>query len=302
MRAYLGTRGSALALAQADAAARAAGGAGVLCEIIPVRTHGDRHPDRPSSELGIGAFVKELEGALIERRIDLAVHSAKDLPGETTPGVRMAAFLPREDPFDVLVTRDGCGLEALPAGATVGTDSPRRKAFVLAARPDLVVTGMRGNVDTRLRKLDRGEVDALILAAAGLARLGLLSRSHRRIDRSLMLPAVGQGAVVIQCREGDNALIDRFSTVDHHPTRTAVVAERSMLEALGGGCQRPIAALAAYGPGEIEIEGAVLDPVGTRVLRESASGPADDPRGLGARLAEILLARGAALLLEGARR
>lgn len=302
MRARLGTRGSALALAQAAAAAGAVAAAGLECEIVSIRTHGDRHPDRPASLLGIGAFVKELEGALIDRRIDLAVHSAKDLPGGETAGVTMAAFLPREDPLDVIVTRSGCGLLALPADATVGTDSPRRRAFLLAARPDLRVASIRGNVGTRLRKLESGEVDAIVLAAAGLARLGLRMSTCERLDPSVMLPAVGQGAVVIQCRVEDSALLDLLGAVDHHATRTAVVAERSLLEALGGGCQRPIAALAICGPGALEIEGAVLDPDGTCVVRDSASGPTDDPRGLGAQLAGSLVAQGAGRLLEGATR
>lgn len=297
MNLRIATRGSPLALAQTAQVTAALERLGIICEIVTIRTQGDRHPTRPTVALGIGAFVKDLEVALLEGRVDLAVHSAKDLPGQSTDGVVLAAFLPREDPGDVLITRDGCGLEGLPGGASVGTDSPRRQAFLLAARPDLVVRGIRGNVDTRLRKLQNGEVDALILAAAGLARLGLAGRATERLDPSVMLPAVGQGAVVVQAAADAENLRGRLAVLDHTPTRAAVEAERAFMAALGGGCQRPIAALATTTTDRLTLDGAVLDARGTQMVRDQAEGSIADPAGLGERLAARLLAIGAEQLL-----
>jgi hydroxymethylbilane synthase len=293
----VGTRGSALALAQAGLVTAALERLGMTCEVVTVHTRGDRHPTQPTAALGVGAFVKDLETALLDGRIDLAVHSAKDLPGEATDGVVLAAFLPREDPADVLITRDGAGLRTLAAGAVVGTDSPRRQAFLLAARPDLVAQGIRGNVDTRLRKLQAGEVDGLVLAAAGLARLGLTDRIVERLDSSVMLPAVGQGAVAVQTRIDAVDLRHRLLALDHGPTRSAVEAERAFLATLGGGCERPIAALGAVDGESLILDGAVLDPAGTQVVRDRAGGLITDPTGLGAALAVRLLAMGAERLL-----
>ncbi|MCL6553734.1 MAG: hydroxymethylbilane synthase, partial [Firmicutes bacterium] len=199
----VGTRGSALALAMTAKVLAALREVGLDGEPVTIRTRGDAHPDRPTRALGPGAFVKELEDALADGRIDLAVHSAKDLHSQTTPGLVVAAFLAREDPRDALVTQNGLGLHALPPGARVGTDSPRRRAFLLAVRADLDVRGIRGNVDTRLRKLDAGEVDALVLAVAGLQRLGLADRIAEVLEPDVMLPAVGQGVVAIQARATD---------------------------------------------------------------------------------------------------
>ncbi len=297
MSVRVGTRGSALALAQAGLVTAALERLGMTCEVVTVHTRGDRHPTQPTAALGVGAFVKDLETALLDGRIDLAVHSAKDLPGEATDGVVLAAFLPREDPADVLITRDGAGLRTLAAGAVVGTDSPRRQAFLLAARPDLVAQGIRGNVDTRLRKLQAGEVDGLVLAAAGLARLGLTDRIVERLDSSVMLPAVGQGAVAVQTRIDAVDLRHRLLALDHGPTRSAVEAERAFLATLGGGCERPIAALGAVDGESLILDGAVLDPAGTQVVRDRAGGLITDPTGLGAALAVRLLAMGAERLL-----
>ncbi|MDR7417986.1 MAG: hydroxymethylbilane synthase [Armatimonadota bacterium] len=293
----VGTRGSALALAQAGLVTARLAHLGLQSEIVTIRTPGDRHPRQPTVALGVGAFVKDLEIALRDGRIDLAVHSAKDLPSTGSDGLVLAAFLEREDPRDVLVTRDRSGLDALPAGAVVGTDSPRRRAFLLAARRDLTVTGMRGNVDTRLRKLAAGTVDALVLAAAGLARLGLADRAAERLAPSVMLPAVGQGAVVVQTCVDAVDLGQRLRRIDHVPTRVAVEAERAFLAALGGGCQRPIAALGTCADDRLSLDGAVLDPAGTQVIRAKIDGPCDDAEGMGRTLAARLLALGAERLL-----
>lgn len=301
MTLRIGTRGSALALAQTAVMAQAMEEIGLRGEVVTIRTHGDLHPDRPAAALGVGAFVKELEAALLEGRIDLAVHSAKDLPSEAAPGLVLAAFLLREDPRDALVTRDGCGLRGLAPGAVVGTDSPRRRAFLLAARPDLSVRGVRGNVDTRMRKLHTGLVDALVLAAAGLARLGLADRAAERFDPTVMLPAVGQGAVVAQTRADAGDLRARLAALDHAPTRAAIEAERAFLTALGGGCQRAIAALGTCSGGRLRLEGAVLDRTGTRMVRAQIEGEITRPANLGTGLAARLLTMGADALLEVAR-
>jgi hydroxymethylbilane synthase len=293
----VGTRGSTLALAQTALVTSALERLGMTCEVVPIRTQGDRHPNHPTLALGVGAFVKDLESALLDGRIDVAVHSAKDLPSGLTEGVALAAFLPREDPRDVLVTRDGSGLRTLAPGAMVGTDSPRRRAFLLAARPDLVVCGIRGNVDTRLRKLEAGQVDGLLLAAAGLVRLGLGHRVAEYLDPAIMVPAVGQGAVIAQARVDAESLCERLAAADHAATRAAVEAERAFLAALGGGCQRPIAALGTCDGDRLLLDGAVLDPAGTQIVRDRAEGPAQAPAPLGTQLAARLLAKGAARLL-----
>ncbi len=300
MRLRIGTRGSTLARAQTALVAAALEGSGMSCEMVTIRTQGDQHPDRPAVSLGVGAFVREIEAALLEGRVDVAVHSAKDLPGESTDGLMLAAFMPREDPRDALVTRDGTGLRGLGPGSVVGTGSPRRRAFLLAAHPHLVVRDLRGNVDTRIRKLEAGEVDALVIAAAGLERLGLAHRAAERLDPTVMLPAVGQGAVVIQCRSDQTWLGERLSAVDHSPTRGAVEAERAFLAALGGGCQHPIAALAAADGARLRLQGAVLDPSGERIVRDQVEGDATAPAELGRRLAARLLAGGAREILAEA--
>jgi hydroxymethylbilane synthase len=294
----VGTRGSALALAQTSLVVAGLERLGLRVEVVPIRTLGDRHPDRPTRALGAGAFVKDLEVALVEGRVDVAVHSAKDLHHGGTPGLTLAAFLPRGDPRDVLVTRDGQGLAGLRNGAVVGTGSPRRRAFLLAARADLVVRDMRGNVDTRLRKLVAGEVDAMVLAAVGLERLGLADRIAERLDPSVMLPAVGQGAIVAQAR-ADGGVAARLAVLDHPPTRAAVEAERALVAGLGGGCESALAAFGTVSGETLALEAAVLAPDGAEIIRDQARGPVADPAGLGHRLAAALRARGADRLLVG---
>jgi hydroxymethylbilane synthase len=293
----IGTRGSALALAQAGLVAAALTRVGIATETVIVRTHGDEHPDRPTRLLGLGAFVAEIENALRDLRIDIAVHSAKDLPSPGTSGLVLAAFLPREDPADALVTRAGARLRDLAAGALIGTESPRRRAFVLAARPDLVVGEIRGNVDTRLRKLDAGDVDGLVVAAAGLLRLGLHDRIVERFDPTVMLPAAGQGAIVAQTRVGDQQSLEAARAIDDAATRAAVESERAFLTAMGGGCQRPIGAWARCDGARLVIEGAVADADGRRIIRAQVETTTSQPERAGRALAERMRTLGADALL-----
>ena len=291
----LGTRGSALARAQTRLVADRLGAEGWEVEIVPIRTGGDRVQRDRSLPLARGAFVKELETALLDGRIDLAVHSAKDMPTEATPGVVIAALPARGDARDAVVTRDGEGLGSLPPGARVGTESPRRRAFLLSERPDLQIVGIRGNVDTRLSRLDEGRCEALVLALAGLERLGLAERVAEVLDPDRMVPAVGQGALAVQVR-ADDPLATAIAFLDHPPTRRAVLAERAFLTAMGGGCRAPLAAHARQEEGALVARGAALEPDGREVLRHTIRGPAEDAALLGRRLAREMLDRGAAAL------
>jgi hydroxymethylbilane synthase len=269
--------------------------AGWDVEIVRIRTSGDRLQRDRSLPLARGAFVKELEAALLDGRIDLAVHSAKDMPTEETPGVVIAALPPRGDARDAVVTRDGERLGDLPRGARVATESPRRRAFLLSERPDLEVVGIRGNVDTRLSRLDEGRCEALVLALAGLERLGLAGRVGEALDPERMIPAVGQGALTVQAR-ADDPVAAAIAFLDHLPTRRAVLAERAFLTRMGGGCRAPLAAHARLEDGELVARGAALEPEGRAVLRHSIRGPAADPVRLGRRLADEMLEQGAATL------
>ena len=293
MRLTIGSRGSALALWQARwiAARLAALGHETHLEII--RTAGDRITDVPLSQVGAGkgVFTKEIEEALLDRRIDLAVHSLKDLPTETPPGLTLAAIPEREDVRDAVV---GQPLAALPPAARVGTSSLRRAAQLRALRRDLAVQSIRGNVDTRLGKLDHGEYDAILLAAAGLRRLGWDGRIAEYLDPEVMLPAPGQGALAVETREdGDARLI--CAALDHAPTRAAVEAERALLAGLGGGCQVPIGAWGRFTGLRLRLSAVVLQVDGACAIRATADG--SDPHALGASLADTLLTRGAGELL-----
>lgn len=277
MKVRLATRGSTLALIQAqlvaDALARAHPGHEFVLE--PISTHGDRHPAmRLSESPREGVFVKELEKALLERRAELAVHSAKDLPTADTPGLVLAAFLPRADARDVLVSRAAASLVTLPAGARVGTGSPRRAAQIASIRPDLITQEVRGNVDTRLRRLDEGVVDALVLAAAGLERLGRLDVVHEFLPFEVMLPAPGQGALAVQALQGSDPA-GLAAVINHDATSRAVVAERALLRRLGGGCLSAIGAIGVVAGGQLALQAAVLDRSGRRVLRAQARGRSD---------------------------
>jgi hydroxymethylbilane synthase len=273
----------------------------IAIEII--RTSGDVKTDPLSVIGGKGVFTKELEDALLDRRIDLAVHSLKDLPTIIPDGLLLAAICEREDPRDVLVLPEkmnrACrSLSDLPGGATVGTSSPRRLSQLAHLRQDLVIKDLRGNVDTRLRKLDEGQYNALILAAAGLKRLGLESRISLAISPEQMLPAVGQGAIGLQTRSDDRVTNEFIQRLDHRATHAACAAERALLRALGGGCQLPIAAHATVSGEALSIDGLVASRDGNQIIRQQVKGATDNAEGLGSRLAELLLAGGAMELLS----
>jgi hydroxymethylbilane synthase len=241
-------------------------------------------------------FTKEIEEALAEERIDLAVHSLKDLPTELSPDFEIAAIPPREDARDVFCSLRYKSIEQLPEEAPVGTSSLRRQAQLRALRPDLEIRSLRGNVDTRLRKLEEGEYDALILAAAGLQRLGRVEAVRQWIPPALMCPAAGQGALAIEIRAGDAAMRQHLAFLDHAETRAATACERAVLAKLGGGCQVPIGAFAQMRDGVISLEAVVARPDGTKILRESAQG--EDPLRLGEHVGQSLLQRGADEILE----
>ena len=295
--ARVGSRASALALAQTALVADALRKLGLVVETVTVSTGGDRARSEGSMMLERGAFVKDLEIALLDGRIDLAVHSAKDLPTDVTQGTSLAAFPPRGDARDALVSRDGARLADLPGGARVGTESPRRRAFLRLNRPDLQVEPIRGNVDTRLAKLDAGEIDALVVAAAGLERLGRSERIAEAIPVSRMIPAVGPGALVVQSRAEDEWQ-ERLRALDDWATRLEVTAERAFLRAMGGGCRAPFAAHASWSQGELSLDGAALEPDGGAIVRDRLVGPDEDAVALGERLARRLLERGAGRFAE----
>ncbi len=291
----LGTRASALALAQAATVADSLRRLGAEVELVPMRTEGDRRRAARLAEAGgKGLFVREIEDALAAGRVDLAVHSLKDLPAAQPPGLTLAAYPPREDPRDVLVSRCGGGVEALPAGAVVGTSSLRRRALLLALRPDLQVEPLRGNVDTRLRRLSRTGVDAVVLAAAGLARLSLAPPAAVPLPPDVFVPAVGQGILAVEVREADVRMRALVAALDHRPTRVAALAERAYLRRLGASCNTPMAAHAVVDGGRVTMTAVVASEDGRRLLRADAAGPVEDPDGLGRSLAESLLAQGAA--------
>ena len=300
----IGSRGSKLALWQAEQARQR------LLDLNPqidvrieiIKTTGDVKTDPLSVIGGKGVFTKELEDALLDGRIDLAVHSLKDLPTILPDGLSISAICEREDARDALVLRCGfevepASLAGLPKGAVVGTSSQRRLSQLKGQRGDVVVTDLRGNVDTRIRKLDEGQYDAVILATAGLVRLGLQERISARISVAEMLPAVGQGAVAIETRSDNEFAVGATRKLDHEETRLCCVAERSFLRSLGGGCQFPIAAHAIVDRDSLKLDGLVAKPDGSQILRDSSSGPLSDPETLGSQLADRLLQQGAAALL-----
>jgi hydroxymethylbilane synthase len=297
----IATRKSLLALWQAQHVAMLLRQAhsGLEVELVPMVTQGDRIQDRTLAAIGgKGLFIKELEAALAEHRADIAVHSMKDLPGELARGLTIAAVLERADARDALVTAKAVGLDGLPQGSRVGTSSLRRQAQLLAARPDLKIETLRGNVDTRLRRHDAGEMDAIVLACAGLIRLGLESRITARLDPKICLPAVAQGVIGIESRADDERTRRLMSVLECAATRTTMDAERAFAHRLGGSCQSPIAAHARLEGRQLILEGLVAEPDGSRLIRDSAFGSADDPVALGVLLAERILAAGADSLLE----
>jgi hydroxymethylbilane synthase len=308
----VGTRRSALAMAQATGVAAALRERGCEIELVGVTTDGDRSAAAGAALAdagGMGVFVAELRQRLLDRSVDVVVHSLKDLPTRPTDGLVVAAVPVREDPRDALVTRDGRLFAELAPGATVGTGSPRRAAQLLAVRPDLSVRPIRGNVDTRLGKLAAGEYDAIVVAAAGLARLGRLSEASEVLSPDLVLPAPGQGALAVECRAGDGettgpdaALRALLAEFDDAPTRAAVTAERALLAELEAGCTAPVGALASVaGAHDLHLVAAVVSVDGTAAIRSSASARTGDAEALGRRLATELLAAGAKDLI-GAQR
>ena len=297
----IATRKSQLALWQAGHVASLLCRAhpGLAVELVPMTTKGDQIQDRSLAAIGgKGLFIKELEVAIAEGRADMAVHSMKDVPVELPQGFVIGAALERADARDALLATRYASLTELPPGARIGTSSLRRQAQLLAVRPDLKIEALRGNVGTRLKRLDDGELDAIVLACAGLARLGLEERITMRLDLAVCLPAVGQGIIGVECRADNSAALALLAALEHAASRTALRAERSFSGTLGGSCQAPIAAHASYANGQLHLHGLVAEPDGSRLLRDQLSGPSSDPDGLGEALAQRLLAAGAGPLLE----
>jgi len=297
----IGTRRSKLALWQAEwVHAR-------LRELEPelavslkrIKTTGDKILDTPLASIGgKGLFVKEIEEALLRGEIDLAVHSMKDVPTRLPAGLEILAIPEREDPRDVLITRNKVSLARLVPGSRIGTSSLRRQAQLLHYRPDLSIQILRGNLDTRLRKLEAGEYDGIILAAAGIKRLGWSDRVTEYLSPDVCLPAIGQGALALEGRTDDGFVREVVARLDHHPTRIAVTAERAFLERLEGGCQVPIAAHAAITNGTLTLSALIAGVDGRRLVRDSVQGPMRDAHRLGVELAEQLLARGGDEILK----
>jgi hydroxymethylbilane synthase len=283
----IGTRGSPLALAQAAMVrARLAAAHGLALErieVVTIRTTGDMVRDRPLSEIGgKGLFTKEIEEALAAGDVDLAVHSAKDMPTVLPPGLIISAVLPREDARDVFISRKASSLRELPAGAVVGTASLRRQALVKRLRPDLKVVPFRGNVETRLRKLDAGEVDATLLALAGLKRLGLADKATATLDAEEFIPAVGQGIIAIETREDDATTRTLLAAIDHADSMTALITERAFLAVLDGSCRTPIAGHATLHDGALQFRGLIARPDGSEVVETARAGAVADAAALGA--------------------
>ncbi len=299
MKLVLGTRGSALARAQSGQIAERLRSLGLEIEMREIKTTGDRLSELRQPIEGKGIFTKELDEALRDRRIDFAVHSMKDLPSEMGEDLAIAAVPEREDPRDVLVSRTGARFADLPPGARVGTGSPRRAGQLRAARGDIACVESRGNVDTRLRKLREGDWDAIVLARAGLRRLGRGAEATQVFEVSEMIPAVGQGALALVAREP--AVRERLSALDHPATRAAIVCERRLLALLEGGCRAPIAAHAFAEDSRLRIVAAVFSPDGKTLLREERGGEISKAEELGAEAAMALKARGAAEIVAAAR-
>jgi len=301
MNLKIGTRGSKLALTQTNFVADK------LKKIMPevdievciIKTSGDIIQDVSLLTIGgQGVFVKELEDALLSKKIDLAVHSMKDVPGETPKGLIFAAILPREDVRDVLVSRNNIKMEFMPRGAKIGTGSQRRGAQIKAILPDINIVPLRGNIDTRLKKIETENLTGVILAAAGMKRMGLAEKITQFLPVETMLPAVGQGALGLQIRKADVDLSKICASLNDATTAAEVAAERSFLRALGGGCRLPIAALGKLDGQMLVLEGMLAAPNGTTVIREKISGAIKDAEEMGKKLAEIILEKGGRRLLD----
>ncbi|MFY9227140.1 MAG: hydroxymethylbilane synthase [Blastocatellia bacterium] len=297
----IGSRGSKLALWQANWAKssleKAFPSLEVTIEII--KTTGDRYQEvTPPENMPKGLFTKEIQDALLNNEIDVAVHSLKDLATDLNPDLFLAAITERENPYDALISRSGQSLHQLPENAHVGTTSTRRKSQLLNQRPDLHITELRGNVDTRLRKLDKGMYDAIILACAGLTRLGLKSRISQELTSDLIIPAVGQGALGIEIRAGDEETCKHVSILNHEETQKACIAERVFLAALGGGCQVPIAGFAQVSGKEMKMMGCVASVDGKTIIKKEVLGDLDNYQNLAQNLAQEILLSGADKLIQ----
>jgi hydroxymethylbilane synthase len=304
-RLRIGTRGSQLALWQSEKVKAMIVEKHPDCsvELVKIKTTGDKILDTPLAKIGDkGLFVKEIETALINNEVDLAVHSAKDMPTELPAELMLAAYLKRDDPADALVSRRGEKLSELPEGAVIGTSSLRRRAQLTAYRPDFNFVDLRGNVDTRLRKLEEEGLDAIILSGAGLTRLGWEDRITERIPSSIVVPAVGQGLIVIETRKDRADVNDFVAFLDDETTSLCVKAERSFSDRIGGGCQVPMGARATLVDGGITLNAVVADLDGTQLLRDKISGPAEQGEVLGKELADRMIAAGAGAILDEIRR
>ena len=301
----IGTRGSALARSQTATVIAALADLGVKAEAVEIVTTGDRSTAALTQIGGTGVFVSALRDAMLGGEIDVAVHSYKDLPTAAEPGLVVAAVPGREDPRDVLVARDGLTLAELPVGAVIGTGAPRRAAQIRALGLGVEVVPIRGNVDTRLRKVSSGELDAVVLARAGLARLDRLDAVTETLDPLLVLPAPAQGALAVECRAADGELVAQLAALDHADSRAAVLAERALLAGLEAGCTAPVGGLAVLAEGEhgreLFLRGSVTAADGSDAVRLSATGPVTDAEAIGRRLAADLLADGAKNLVGSTR-
>lgn len=303
-KVVIGSRGSALAMWQTNHVAEMLRQKfGVETEIVRIKTTGDKILDSPLAKIGSkGLFVKEIEIALQEKRIDLAVHSAKDVPTETPEGLVIAAFLEREDPRDALISKDGSILSELPRGAMVGTSSLRRRAQLLHFRPDLQLVDVRGNVDTRLRKMNEGQFDAIILAKAGLKRMGHEGDITEVISTDVMLPAVGQGSIAVECRADDERILEMLAEINHPDTGCAVKAERALMRELEGGCQVPIGAYARIEDSRLVMDAMIASLDGKVLIRDRIEGSPDEAESLGRELARRLYQAGGSDILEEIRK
>jgi len=301
MNIRIGTRGSKLALRQSEWIREQLERhhTGIRVDLIKIKTTGDKILDTPLSKIGgKGLFVKEIEEALLEKRVDVAVHSMKDVPAQLPDELMLSTFPPREDPSDALISRGQCTLEQLPKGSRVGTSSLRRGAQLLHIRPDLNLVPLRGNVDTRLNKLKSGDLEAIILATAGLNRLGLSHVITHAIPFYQLLPAVGQGALGLEVRRGDHDTIGLLDFLNHGDTQTAVIAERAFLKTLEGGCQVPIAGFARVSGDTLSFEGLVAELDGSKIYKETVTGSRNDAEAIGIEAAETLLSSGAGDVLK----
>jgi hydroxymethylbilane synthase len=297
----IATRKSPLALWQAEhvKARLQQAHAGLEVELVTMSTQGDKILDTPLAKIGgKGLFVKELEQGMLEDRADIAAHSIKDVPMDFPAGLFLAAILEREEPCDAFVSNTCASLNELPQGAVVGTSSLRRRSQLLSKRPDLQIHDLRGNVNTRLAKLDDGEYDAIILACAGLVRLDMGDRIRERLSAEQILPAVGQGAIGLEAREGDDEVLALISVLDDAETRYRVTAERALNLRLQGGCQVPIASHALLEGDELYLRGLVGEPDGSRIISADIRGPKVDAEQLGVQLADELLSKGARAILD----